>query len=128
MPSRHEPGEPGRNDEGGSIGPDRFMAESIDAHERGIDLEEYFAARAADITHGEVILAHDAEVDIGYYTVARKWATHDEVLAEIARHRAAVSRDPKTGAPLRAPPCNLEHESHAVRLGGRFMGGKEKPN
>jgi hypothetical protein len=127
MPSRREEGERGGNDEGGLIDPDRFMAESIDAHERGIDLEEYFAARAADITHGEVILAHDAEVDIGYYTVARKWATHDEVLAEIARHRTAVSRDPMTGAPLRAPPFHLQHESHAVTTGGRF-GGKEKPN
>jgi hypothetical protein len=32
-------------------------------------------------------------VDLAYYTVARKWATHEEVLAEIARYRAAVSRD-----------------------------------
>lgn len=85
--------EPDGTDKGGSIDPDNFMAESMDAHEQGIDMDEYFAARAADITHDEVILAHDAEVDLAWYTVARKWATHEEVLVEIARYRAAVSRD-----------------------------------
>ena len=93
MPSRREAGEPSGTGKRGSIEPDTFMAESMDAHERGIDLDEYFAARAEDITHDEVILAHDAEVDLAYYTVARKWATHEEVMAEIARYRAAVSRD-----------------------------------
>ncbi len=76
------------------------MAESIDAHERGIDLEEYFAARARDITHDEVILAHDADVDLAYYTVTRRWASHDEVIAEIARYRSSVARDAETGTHL----------------------------
>jgi hypothetical protein len=93
MPSKREAGEAGGTSMRRSIEPDTFMAESMDAHERGIDLDEYFAARAVDITHDEVILAHDAEVDLAYYTVGRKWATHEEVMAEIARYRAAVSRD-----------------------------------
>ena len=100
MSSRRETGGPGATSKGGSIEPDAFMAESIDAHERGIDLEQYFAARAVDITHDEVILANDADVDLGYYTVARKWATHDEVLAEITRYRSSVARDAETDSPL----------------------------